>query len=60
MQVADAHDELHGVELDNFFLEALLLEEHFVEFGSAHKRHHKVDAKVVLESVIHADDKRMV
>jgi len=60
MQVADAYDDLSGVELDDLFGEPLLLQEDFVELSASNERHHKVKSKVVLEKVVHSNKERVI
>jgi len=46
VKLADANDDLSGVELDDAFIESLLLLKDFVKFTTIDKRHDKVKARL--------------
>ena len=41
VQVSDCKGNLHRVEFDHFFVESLIVLEHFEELTASDKRHHK-------------------
>ena len=53
VELADRKRELRCKELHLFLAESFVLFFDFVELSARHEGHHKVDAKIVLEHVVH-------
>ena len=59
MKLAKRQNYLKDVELDQIFLEILVLTEQLVKLGTLQKRHDEEQVKVCLERVIHRADEWM-
>jgi hypothetical protein len=54
MKVANCHNNLGSIELDNNLWESLLALENFVQLSTSNEGHDKVKAELRLEEIVHA------
>ena len=60
MQISDSQANLKRVELYYRLRKSLVRLEYFVQLAATYERHHKIEARLALEEVVHAAEEWMV
>ena len=60
MQVSDGQANLKRVELHHWFWKSFVRFKYFVQLATPHERHHKVEAGLTLEEVVHSAEEWVV